>query len=503
MDKDKILIADDQPEICNLLESSLKERGYRTTTAFDGEEALRLLLAVQFDLLVTDLVMPKRDGLALIRDARGIDPELEVIILTGYGSLDNAIEALRLGAFDYLQKPIDLKLFVHTVERALERRRLRLANRNLIAELRSAKERLEQQRAIELERIEQIGRALATNLQREQIVELLQQALLVNEDYGCEAVALLAWNNQGAYGNLAVRSRHRLASPVLENLRNRMLQLADDAGAPAQTQPLPETNLGTSDKFRDEAEITTPLVGCDSERLPVQGTPMGVLAAFAGQEGALSLECRRVFHILAGQAAVALDSIALFEQVRDLAHRDGLTRLYNHLYFMDLLESEVRRARRYRRAVSLLFIDIDHFKQVNDRFGHQAGDQVLMRLARIFESCVRDTDLVGRYGGEEFVVLLPESSEREGTALAERLRSAVEAHAFDVEADHAHITLSIGVASFFPEQVGTGDDLVRAADEALMRAKGAGRNCVYSHLFNQVVRLDPSKHDVTGHGPSQ
>jgi diguanylate cyclase (GGDEF)-like protein len=503
MEKNKILIADDQPEICSILERSLQDRGYATTSTFDGEEALHLLLADHFDLLVTDLIMPKRDGLLLIRDGRKIDPELEVIILTGYGALENAIEALRLGAFDYLQKPVDLKLFVHTVERALERRRLRLANRQLIAELRSAKDRLEQQRASELERIEQIGRALATNLQREQIVELLQQALLVNTDYGCEAVALLAWNHQGEYSNLAMRSRHRLARPVVEDIRKRMLQLADDAGGPPETGPFPETNLGISDKFRDEVEISAPLIGCDSERLPVQGKPMGVLAAFAAQGGALSLECRRVFHILAAQAAVALDSIALFEQVRDLAHRDGLTRLYNHLYFMDLLESEVRRARRYRRAVSLLFIDIDHFKQVNDRFGHQAGDQVLTRLARMLESCVRDTDLVGRYGGEEFVVLLPESTEREGSSLAERLRRSVEARAFDVEGEHAHITLSIGVASFFPEQVGTGDELVRAADEALLRAKGLGRNRVYSQLFNQVTRLDADERDSPGREESQ
>jgi diguanylate cyclase (GGDEF)-like protein len=104
---------------------------------------------------------------------------------------------------------------------------------------------------------------------------------------------------------------------------------------------------------------------------------------------------------------------------------------------------------------------------------------------------VRDTDLVARYGGEEFVVLLPESSEREGALLAERLRNQVETHAFEVDGKLARITLSIGVASFFPEQVGTSDELVRAADDALLRAKSAGRNCVFSHLFNQVTHFDP------------
>lgn len=459
-------------------------------TTGDGEEARKLLAADQFDLLITDLVMPHRDGLQLIRDAREIDPDLEVIVLTGYGSLDNAIQALRLGAIDYLTKPIDVDLLVHTIERALERRRLRNANRNLVAELRAAKERLEKQRSTELERIEQIGRALATNLQREQIVELLQQALLANDEYGCEAVALLAWNNQREYSDIVMRSKHRLASPVMEDIRRRMMHLASEAGGPTPAKADPVVNLDTSDKFRKDPEIAAPLTGCESERLPVQGNPMGILATFSRDDKSLSLECRRVFHILAGQAAVALDGIALFEQVRELAHRDGLTRLYNHLYFMDLLESEVKRARRYKRAVSLLFIDIDDFKLVNDLFGHQAGDEVLVSLARILEGCVRDTDLVGRYGGEEFVILLPESTEREGAFLAERLRGIVEGHPFQVGKEHTHITLSIGVASFFPDQVGTGHDLVSAADGALLRAKGSGRNCVFSHLFDKVIRLD-------------
>lgn len=489
MEKGKILIADDDHEICKLLERALQLHGYTTVCAHDGVEAHRILQAGKFDLLLTDLVMPKRDGMQLIRDARALDGDLEVVILTGYGSFGNAIEALRLGAFDLLEKPIEGDILVHTVARALERRRLRLANRDLVSELRAAKERLEQQRASELERIEQIGRALATNLKREQIVELLQQALLVNEDYGCEAVALLAWNNQGEYSNLAVRSRHRLAGPVLLDIRRLMLRFAEEAGGPGADGPLPETNLGTSDKSRPETETVNLLSGYDSERLPVQGTPMGVLAVFGTNQDTLSVECRRVFHILARQAAVALDSIALFEQVSDLAHRDGLTRLYNHLYFMDVLESEVRRARRYRRPVSLLFIDIDHFKQVNDSFGHPAGDQVLTKLSHIFLACARDTDLVGRYGGEEFVVLLPESSEREGALLAERLRHQVESHTFHVNGDQAHITLSIGVASFFPEHVGTSDELVHAADDALLKAKAAGRNCVFSHLFNQVSHI--------------
>ncbi len=496
MEKKNVLIVDDEPQICKMLQRILEHRGYTTAVAADGDQALHLLDQTQFDLLLTDILMPNRNGLELLRLARERDPEMEAIVLTGHGNLDSAIEALRLGAYDYLQKPLhDVELFAHTVERALERRRLRLANRDLILELRAAKQHLEQQRASELERIEQIGRALSSNLQHEQIVELLQQALLTNDSYGCQVIALLAWDAQGNYTHLSVRSRQPLAAKVVNNICVRVVQLALKSGAPRPAGPIPEPLFGSIEKYHDAGEIVEPLSGLDYELLPVQGKPMGVLATFARDEDSLSDDCRHVFHILAQQAAVALDSIALFEQVRELSRRDGLTHLYNHLYFMDLLENEVRRSRRYRRPVSLLFIDIDHFKEVNDSLGHQAGDEVLVGLAQVLQEGVRDTDLVGRYGGEEFVVLLPEAPEREAITLAERLRRTAETRDFAARGATVNITLSVGVASYFAEQVGSGEDLVRNADEALLHAKAAGRNRVYSHFLDQVVHLNSLHHE--------
>jgi diguanylate cyclase (GGDEF)-like protein len=187
-----------------------------------------------------------------------------------------------------------------------------------------------------------------------------------------------------------------------------------------------------------------------------------------------------VFRILAHQAAAALGSIALFEQVQELARRDGLTLLFNHSHFLELLDAEVARSRRYRRPVSVLFIDIDHFKQVNDTYGHPFGNVVLCQLARLIRSNVRSTDQVGRYGGEEFIVLLPETLENEAVALAERLRSAVQVRTFQALDVSVRLTVSIGLAGFGPDEVGMGDELIMAADAALLQAKTAGRNRVFS-----------------------
>jgi diguanylate cyclase (GGDEF)-like protein len=198
-------------------------------------------------------------------------------------------------------------------------------------------------------------------------------------------------------------------------------------------------------------------------------------------------DVRHVFHILAGQGVIAFEGAALFDQVRELARRDGLTKLFNQRYFLELLNLEVHRARRYRRAVSLIFVDIDFFKNVNDTHGHLTGNAVLETLAVIMQRTVRDTDIVARYGGEEFVILAAESSEKEAAAVAERLRRAVEAHLFEVDGHEIRLTISAGVASFSPGETREAEELLRRADEALYQAKHTGRNRVYSHYFRATL----------------
>jgi diguanylate cyclase (GGDEF)-like protein len=166
------------------------------------------------------------------------------------------------------------------------------------------------------------------------------------------------------------------------------------------------------------------------------------------------------------------------QELERLAVRDGLTGLFNHRTFYRLLEGELARARRFRHPVSLLMLDLDHFKQVNDRHGHLAGDRILAALGQLLSQALREVDSVCRYGGEEFVVILPVTGPELAAGVAERLRAAVQAAAFDVgEGRRAAITLSIGVATF-PDEASAAPELVAAADRALYRAKQDGRNRV-------------------------
>jgi two-component system cell cycle response regulator len=164
-----------------------------------------------------------------------------------------------------------------------------------------------------------------------------------------------------------------------------------------------------------------------------------------------------------------------------LATTDALTRVMNRRALLDRLSSEVDRARRFRSVLSVLLLDADHFKTINDTAGHLAGDGVLQQLAMLLQEAVRKVDVVARYGGEEFVIIVPETSSEGARVFAERLRERIGEHPFDVaggDRDPLHLTVSIGIATFPAPRVDSTEDLFARADEALYRAKAGGRNQV-------------------------
>jgi len=166
-------------------------------------------------------------------------------------------------------------------------------------------------------------------------------------------------------------------------------------------------------------------------------------------------------------------------RLAELATTDPLTRLLNRRALVERLSREVDRAKRYESQLSLLLLDVDHFKSINDSCGHLVGDGVLRQIGSLIEASVRTVDIAARYGGEEFVILLPETSQEGGVIFAERLRESVEHYPFDAAGDEPlHLTASIGVATFPSPRVDSTEDLFARADEALYRAKSSGRNQV-------------------------
>jgi two-component system cell cycle response regulator len=168
---------------------------------------------------------------------------------------------------------------------------------------------------------------------------------------------------------------------------------------------------------------------------------------------------------------------AYHEEIYRLTTVDGLTQVFNKRYFSEALAREIARATRYRRELSLVMFDLDHFKEVNDTHGHLAGDAVLKTLSLTVKAKIRAEDIFARYGGEEFAIILPEIDGHNAHQFAEKVRRIVETTEFRFEATQIPVTISMGVATLDPEEP-TAAALIRRSDERLYEAKSAGRNCV-------------------------
>ncbi len=178
---------------------------------------------------------------------------------------------------------------------------------------------------------------------------------------------------------------------------------------------------------------------------------------------------------LASQVSIALENARLYTE----AVTDDLTGLYNRKLLETRIREELRRSRKQDRPCALLLLDIDHFKRVNDTYGHLEGDQVLVRIAQVLQSAARFSDVVARYGGEEFIMLLPDTDRNGASTMAERVRAAIEEDPIEINGERVVITASVGVATYDGSYDLASKALIGAADTVLYKAKGAGRNCVY------------------------
>ncbi len=206
--------------------------------------------------------------------------------------------------------------------------------------------------------------------------------------------------------------------------------------------------------------------------LMVRGSTIGVVNVSKSIPGSFGKKDLKLFAGLANQAAIALENAILYKE----AITDGLTQLFIHRYFQRRLDQELKRARRYGSSLTLTMLDIDHFKNFNDTYGHQVGDQVLKVVAELLSKNVRDVDIVSRYGGEEFTVISPEKTSDDFCVAAERLRKSIEDFPFEVDGKPVRITISLGIAAF-PGDAEEKHELIEKADMALYQAKESGRNC--------------------------
>ncbi len=245
------------------------------------------------------------------------------------------------------------------------------------------------------------------------------------------------------------------------------------------------TNLGGQDprfnQYSNDANVSSlicvPLIA--------KGECIGIINITNKKNGKLfNKKDLEFIEALANQAAIAVDNAQLYE----LATKDGLTKLYIHRHFYFLLESEIKRVQRYHHVLSLLMMDIDNFKQVNDTYGHLVGDIVLKEIASTIQKTIRHVDIPARYGGEEFTIILPETAAINAVTIAERLRQKISE--IEVKVDDNTIirpTISIGIAEY-PNAADDIKELIDCADKALYISKENGKNCIHLYFDGQFTR---------------
>lgn len=417
--------------------------------------------------ITTRLLGARLAHLVQVIDQTGPDAELARIRALGadeVGAIARAVNRLLARLTSIRASMIDQQRELGEAQRELK---LKAA---LAAKTRELEQRLEERATLfEILRMTssspELSAVLSTLVERVGLLLHMREVVLFSCDEEAQALRV-----EAAFG-LDVNAIKGRAQP---------LGVGPSGRAARARSPVLIDDLAAADEFHgfwDHAERSGSLV---SVPITYQEKLLGVLTA-TRERGAIRDVHVNLLCAIADNAALAIRNAQLFERMRELSTHDELTGLANRRLLRAYLDREIDLARRFQKAFALLVIDIDHFKCLNDKHGHQAGDAALREVAKLLTGNVRKVDMVARVGGEEFMVLLPRTGAKDAGLVAEKLRSALERHVFAGGADQPSgaLTVSIGVTQLRAMDDEHGESLVARADRALYAAKHAGRNRVF------------------------
>lgn len=443
-----ILLVDDEKVARALYGDFLTGAGHEVLAVSSSAEAREALAKEPFDLLVTDLILPQSDGMELLQHVKTTWPGIEVLVITALDKVEPAVRAIKAGATDYLVKPIAPEVLAHAVTRAL-------AQRSLLKENEALRQHVAMLEA---------GQRLALTLDKATLVESAGAAF--TSTCGADAVAIFVADAgtlalEGVSG-VAADEREAFAAQVLEPVR----AAAGELDAAGQELHLPGTGFETA--------FAVPIQDGDA----VLGAALLLFRGDIPESGVAACP------YLARHLALALHNVGRFAEVEDLVYLDDLTHLFNSRYLELVLDKEFKNATKNDKPFALLFLDLDYFKSVNDTHGHVVGSKLLVEVSRVLKNCVRDNDIVCRWGGDEYVALLRGTDSGGALKVAERVRRAIESHRFLArEGFGLNITTCIGIASY-PEHAQDKDTLLDFADRAMYRGKKGTRNIIYMAAKN-------------------
>jgi len=447
----RILVVDDLLPNIKVLEAKLKNEFYRVTTAQSGAEAIEKIKLEQPDVILLDVMMPDMDGFETCRRIKSnpISSNIPVVMVTALSDVEDRVRGLDAGADDFLTKPInDLALFARI--------------RSLVR-LKSMTD--------ELRLRDQTGEQFGGVSANESINDVSGSKILLIDDDPSQALQIKT-KLQEIGVQVSIIPDPAEAVESTENIDYDLIivstQLTTDDGMHLCT------HLRSQDKT-----ISTPLLiiieDSDTDLL-VKGFDMGINDYLMTPIDSNEVVARVKIQVRRKRFQDALQ--AKGKKSLDMAIKDGLTNIFNRRYFDIHVERIMANSAATGKPLALMILDLDHFKMVNDTYGHQSGDEILKQLPQRVIRLVRPTDLFARYGGEEFVIIMPDTTVLNAASVAERIRRAVEADDFiiPVPPGTLHKTVSIGVS--VSEQGDTTKDILERADKALYHIKKTSRNRV-------------------------
>jgi two-component system cell cycle response regulator len=438
-----ILVVDDMPDNVRLLSRLLTSHGYLVRSAENGDSAIELAKKECPDLILMDVNLPGMNGLQtcvrLKEDQQ--TRAVPVIFISALDSVAHKVDGFQAGGVDYITKPFDGKEVLARVVTHLSLKHLQT--------------QFENTNRVLTDKVEELTRTQELLRERESKLQAFVAAV---------PNLSIIYDENGRHLEVMANVESMMAANA-SDLKNRLLKdvLDQEAAGIILTGIRQVIRTGKTRKVEYKIPVAA-------------GNERWFEARIALME--------RDDHGHGKVISVATDiteRVKLYEEVQQLAIHDPLTGCFNRRHFLTLADRELQRAVRYQRSISLLMIDIDHFKTYNDRYGHQTGDQLLVSLVEVCHKSLREVDILGRYGGDEFVILMPETGLQDARKAAERLRETIAGMAGESSTGNLALSVSIGLTAWKNKSSYEHQDLerlIQRADRAMYKAKAAGRNCV-------------------------
>ncbi len=455
----RTLVLDDEAVAREAVRTVLEHAGAVVKTACDGREGLNILLREDFDVLIVDLHMDGMDGTAFVQEARKIWPWLGVVVVTGFPADLPKQVAAELNITRVLAKPF--------VPAALRE--------SVAAEAHECEQRARRSFGSSVEQVQkQLGllrRLGETAIEGHNLWGALREFCSgLGRLLPCAVIGMLGLEK--LQNSLILIVREAASQEFLDVLEQEMKHRFEvlsgrDLSEVKLHRQVEGIGLSADGPHTPESTFVVPII--------ISGELCGLMALAATREDAFSSTDISFLYHAANQFSTVL--VAL-DRMRELAIRDPLTAVYNRRRMEEELEQAWNMAQRYGHDMSVAVIDIDHFKQINDTHGHPVGDRILCEFADALKEVIRTADIMGRYGGDEFLVVLAQSGLHAATAFGQRLLETLRDRAFCDDTLQLQMTASVGIAALHSRKPpATARELLEQADYALMEAKRCGRDC--------------------------